>query len=330
MGSDSNNCEFEIIAKYFAPLSLGHKAALGLTDDIAFIDGEILKKGLVVSSDTIVENVHFRTNDPIETIASKIVRVNKSDIIAKGCRPIAAFLNLTWPVNRSSQELELFAQQLGRELENIPLLGGDTTSSPNTLVISLSIFAEPINRVPILRRGAKENDIIFVTNTIGSAYLGLMALESGNPKGFKAEIEHYQMPKIPPEETADLIASFATASLDVSDGLLGDLKKLAIESSILVEVFIDKVPISEAAKNHIQSTNDETQELFKLLSFGDDYQSVFCASPSNRELIMQMAAENSIHLSEIGVCAKGSGLKVSKNDEAIALDAPLSYSHNFS
>lgn len=321
--------EFDIIEKYFAPLSLNHKAAIGLKDDIAYLQQSDLPNGIVVSTDTIVENIHFRGNDSIESIAKKIARVNKSDIIAKGCRPIAAFLNLTWPRSRPNAQIANFAKSLAQELENIPLLGGDTTNSAIGLIITLTLLGEPINKAPILRSGAKEGDLLFVTGSIGNAMLGLMALESGKTSGFEDCINHYLSPDIPFQKTAEIIAKYATASLDVSDGLLGDAKKLAVASNVGIEIDLDNVPLSIEAQNYLVNSGDKSAQILALCSFGDDYQTLFCANPRHKQEVFAIAKENGIKISEIGRCTQNLVLNVLENNSPIKLNDNLSYTHNF-
>ena len=135
--------EFDIIAKYFAPLA--GKGARGLMDDVATLGN------LVLTTDAIVEGVHFLADDPIDTIAKKALRVNLSDLAAKGAQPVGVLLTLVWPNTRPSAQLAAFACGLSEDLRhfNVPLLGGDTSSTPGPLTISITAIGEALgNRTP--------------------------------------------------------------------------------------------------------------------------------------------------------------------------------------
>ncbi|MET0182585.1 MAG: thiamine-phosphate kinase, partial [Caulobacterales bacterium] len=133
--------EFEIIARYFAPLAT-KEGARGLNDDAAVIAA---RGDLVVTTDAIVEGVHFLASDPIDTVAKKALRVNLSDLAAKGARPIGVLVTLIWPDDREAEKIERFARGLGEDLKffNVSLLGGDTTSTRGPLVVSVTAIGEP-------------------------------------------------------------------------------------------------------------------------------------------------------------------------------------------
>lgn len=265
--------EFEAIEKFFLPLSFGDKSALNLADDVAYIEDE----NLIISTDTLVEGTHFRINDDAYSIGQKLIRVNVSDIIAKGGKPYKGFLNICWNNQRSNNELKEFSIGLKDALieiaGNMPIIGGDTTKINGPIVISLTILAHPIEK-PIKRQSANLHDIICVTGNIGDAKIGLEALEN-NIIDFKIAISHYQIPKIPKLETANIIANFATSSLDISDGLLGDLKKLLPKNNFGYLIDFDKIPFSNDAIKWLEAKQYNEDAIYALLSFGDDYQSAF-------------------------------------------------------
>lgn len=315
--------EFDAIEALFKPLSRNHPGALSLKDDVAFVDG------LVITTDTIVENIHFRAQDDISTIAQKLVRVNVSDIICKGSVPRFAFLNLTWPVGRKFEDLNRFSDGLNSALSEfeLNLIGGDTTKTNGPLVLSMTMVGTPINDLPIQRHKAKIGDRIFVSGNIGSARLGLMALEHGL-LGFENCIKHYQIPQIPNLRIGNLISCFATSSLDVSDGLIGDSKKLCPEA-LEPKINLELLPFNAEVKSWINGQSDFAKAACDLARFGDDYQCVFTIAPTHTEPMLQMANENNIDVTMIGeVTKKGQGgLKF--GDETIALPDVTSYSHDF-
>ena len=164
--------EFAVIRDLFAPHATD-AAARALRDDVA-----VLEAGgrLVVTTDTIVEGVHFLASDPIETVAMKALRVNVSDVVAKGARPVAALLNLVWSNTRSSTEISVFAEGFGRDLKffGIDLIGGDTTSTPGPLTIAVTLLGEPLGaRVPARGDAQVGEDLWVIGGEIGSAWLGL-------------------------------------------------------------------------------------------------------------------------------------------------------------
>src|SRR5215475_9966166 len=145
--------EFDVIRKLFAPLATSG-AARGLSDDVAVLEAS---GKLVVTTDAIVEGVHFLPDDPIDTIAKKALRVNVSDIVAKGAKPIGALLTLIWPDDRGADQITDFGRGLREDLEafEIPLLGGDTTSTPGPLTISMTLFGAPLGDSVSSRADAK-------------------------------------------------------------------------------------------------------------------------------------------------------------------------------
>lgn len=323
--------EFDAIERLFKPLALGHDAALNLLDDIAYFPPEYFKNGFVITSDTLVEGTHFLSSDPISSIAKKLVRVNLSDIIAKGCKPIGVFLNLSWPKTRPVSQIEEFANSLGYDLHNlfgeIPLLGGDTTKIDGPLVLSLTILGEPINIKPVLRNNAQIGDILIVSGNIGDAKIGLEALQT-NLNQFQEAISHYQIPKIQNSFLSEIIARYASSSIDVSDGLLGDANKIAQYSKVGIEIDLEKMPISNDAQNWLKNKDNKLDAILNLASFGDDYQSLFTINENVWFVVSNLAKENDIKLNIIGKCIKEIGLKINFNGDKIQNIKKLSYSHD--
>jgi thiamine-monophosphate kinase len=173
MGAD----EFHVIRDLFAPLATD-AGARALADDVAVLEA---RGALVVTTDAIVEGVHFLAGDPIETIAMKALRVNVSDLVAKGAKPVAALLTLVWPKDRPSDQIAALAEGLGRDLKHfgVSLIGGDTTSTPGPLTVSITAFGEPLGaRTPARANARVGDDVWLVGGEIGSAWLGLQ-LRSG-------------------------------------------------------------------------------------------------------------------------------------------------------
>ncbi len=274
--------EFDLIRRYFAPLATS-PGADNLRDDVAEI-----APGLIATKDAIVEGIHFLADDPLGTVAQKLIRVNVSDIIAKGGKPDAAFLALVWPKGRPHEQLEDFARGLGKDLQRwgAHLVGGDTTSTDGPLTLTLTLTGKVGARGPVRRSGAKIGDDIWVTGDIGDGWLGLQAA-TGKLGPLIAEARNqlvslYRVPEPPRLAMADLVAAHATASIDVSDGLVADAGHVASASGVRVMLRAGDVPLSPAATHYVQNGK---VDLRALLTGGDDYQTLFTAPVSAREAV---------------------------------------------
>ena len=170
--------------------------------------------------DCLVESVHFFAADPIDTVARKLVRVNVSDIHAKGALPREALLVLGWPSGRSESDLKPFSAALDEELAawGIALIGGDTVITPGHMFLSLTLTGDAIGAQPVARSGARPGDGLWVTGEIGAGWCGLRDVRQGRQSRLA---DHYRVPNLPGAGGAQLVASFGTAAMDVSDGLLG-------------------------------------------------------------------------------------------------------------
>jgi len=268
--------EFELIARYFAPLATD-AAALGLHDDAAVLRPPESRE-IVISCDTIVEGVHFLKDDPPETIGYKALAVNLSDLAAKGARPYVYLLALALPDEPSPSWLQAFVSGLS-ELQSeagIALVGGDTTRISGPLSITITALGLVPQGHAVLRHGAKRGDRLYVTGTIGDAYLGLRALqdpELGRAWGL-SEMEldfvigRYRRPR-PHSDLALVIRNFAQGAIDVSDGLVSDIGKLAQVSHVGAVIEAERVPFSPAAAKALQH---DPQLLSALITAGDDYE----------------------------------------------------------
>ena len=254
--------EFDWIARYFAPLATKDGAA-GLLDDVAALSST----DLIITNDALVEGVHFLPGDPLDTVAQKLVRVNVSDVLAKGCYPDQAVLTLGWPNGRPESDLATFAAGLGAALNTfeISLIGGDTVGSPHGLFLSLTLTGKPAGpRAPVRRSGAKVGDVICVTGVIGVGVVGLTAALDGEDT---LTAQRYRVPELPTPDIAAVIAEYANASMDVSDGLIGDLEKLLIASGCGGELVLDLVPLFQPSS--------ELDDVLWQATGGDDYQCLF-------------------------------------------------------
>lgn len=349
--------EFSVIRDLFAPHATS-EGARALRDDAAVIE---MRGKIVVTTDTIVEGVHFLTDDPIETIAMKVLRVNVSDIVAKGARPTMALLNLTWSDTRDAAEIAAFAQAFGRDLKffGIDLIGGDTASTPGPLTISVTLFGEPLGgRVPARADAQAGEDVWLIGGEIGSAWLGLQlrtgAIGLGRLRQGRDEMQAQmdlrvlarEMPdylKLPNEdfdaeaawlmtaylapfvrpESAIIVSKFASASMDVSDGLVADAGKLADASGVALKIEVNAAPFSIAAERWAFTGGD----VRNLITGGDDYIVLFTAPCELRGAIEAAEVGQALRLSRIGVVEAGSGVTVvDREGQTIPIPA-AGYSH---
>lgn len=298
--------EFDLIRKYFAPLATS-PGADGLRDDVAEV-----APGLIVTKDAIVEGVHFLASDPLDTVARKLVRVNVSDIIAKGARPGGALLALIWPKDRAVAEIETFAAALGDDLRHwgAYLLGGDTTGTDGPLTLTLTMVGKTSARGPVRRSGARAGDDVWVTGAIGDGWLGLQAalgqLDGLGAEDMAALLDRYRVPHPPPLTLADLVAEFGGGSIDISDGLAADARHLAEASGVRLVIDWASVPTSVAALRWLSS--GANHQMARLLTGGDDYQTLFTARRENRDAIAASADAAGVRLTRIGAAKPGAGV----------------------
>ena len=312
--------EFERIAAFFEPLVRSAGAA-GLHDDVAELSLPPIGQALAATVDALVEGVHFLSGDPIEGVARKLVRVNVSDILAKGCRPHEALLTLGWPESRTEGELARFASALGAELDawGATLIGGDTVGAPTGLFMSLTLTGLSEGPGVIRRSGAVPGDEIWLTGEIGWGHLGLEAALGRAGNGPAGALERYREPALAPVGVANLVARHASASMDVSDGLLADLGKLCAASGVAGHLDAGQVPLA--------ASQAQFDAALPQLTGGDDYQVLFTAPPAQREAIHRAARDSCVRVTSIGQIRKGRALIVHWRGERQELPARLGYSH---
>lgn len=290
--------EDDLIARYFRPLATD-PGAFGLVDDAALLKSS--GDDLVVTTDAIVEGVHFLAGDPPDTIARKALRVNLSDLAAKGAVPAGFVLTLALQ-DVKEQWLAPFARALGEDAAafNCPVLGGDTVSTPGPLMISITAFGRVPPGQMVRRTDAQPGDLIAVTGTIGDAAMGLQALKGKSdgldPPARDFLIQRYRVPQ-PRNALAIAIRDHASAAMDVSDGLAGDLTKLCAASGVSAAVSLADVPLSAAAQALIA---DGSSSIEAAVSGGDDYE-ILCTIPENRwESFAATARQTGVQVSSIG------------------------------
>jgi thiamine-monophosphate kinase len=322
--------EFDVIRTLFAPLATS-TSARGLVDDAAVLE---TRGKLIVTTDAIVEGVHFLPDDPIDTVAKKALRVNLSDLAAKGAKCVGVLLTLVWPDARPATQITAFASGLAEDLRffEIPLLGGDTTSTPGPLTVSITAFGEPLGARTPSRADAKVGDDVWITGTIGDAWVGLEALiEMGLVSGaaslaaeYDACIARYRVPEL--HGAAELVAAHASAAMDVSDGLLQDAGKLAAASNVRLRIAADDVPLSAETKKWLARSGGALS-VADALAGGDDYEILFTASPANRAAIITLAESSKLPLTRVGAVEAGEGVALIDHSGNAIETKRAGYSH---
>lgn len=305
--------EDELIARYFRPLAT-HPGALSLQDDAAIL-GLGADEELVITTDSVIAGVHFFPDDPARSIARKALRVNLSDLAAKGAEPRGFVLNLALP-HPDHDWLADFAAALGADADHFacPLLGGDTVKTSGPLAIAITAFgAVPRGRM-VRRSGAREGDVIVVSGTIGDAALGLALQRDGALAPLRAAhpvlaahlVSRYREPQ-PRSAIAHLVQATFTSAMDVSDGLAGDLRKLCAASRVGARVEIANVPLSDAAQWIVREA--EAAWLERALTGGDDYEILGTLARCDLPQAIAAARYAGVALSAIGeVMARDAGV----------------------
>ncbi len=299
--------EFGRIARYFQPLAAGFSGALGLTDDAAFIDVPPGKQ-LVVTTDAIVAGIHFFPWDSPEDIARKALRVNLSDLAAKGARPLAYTMTLAVRSDAEDCWVERFAAGLAQDQAEygIMLAGGDSVSTEGPIWVSITAMGLAEAGRMVRRSGARPGDSVLVTGSIGDAALGLVALTGAlelAPVDRDALAARYRLPE-PRTILAPAIAELAHAAIDISDGLAADFAHICRASEVAGAINVDRVPLSPAAQRAV--ARDPTR-MRDVLGGGDDYELLLTAPGESIEALMEAARSAKIRLTAIGSIEAGAG-----------------------
>ena len=301
--------EFGRIRQFFAPLA--GPGGLGLLDDAALVD---CSPGcqLVVTVDAIVEGVHYLPEDPPDLVAKKLLRVNLSDLAAKGARPLYYLLVTALPATRGDDWVARFAAGLGEDQRRfgVALLGGDSVATAGPAVLSLTAIGEVGAGAEIRRAGARPGDRVWVSGTIGDAFLGLQVLRGGYtelpPADRAALVARFQLPE-PRTALGPRLAGIAHAMCDVSDGVLADLGHICEASDTAATVALASLPLSPAARRAVAAGPDLP---VALATAGDDYELLFAAPPEATAAIERLAAELALPLGAIGTIEAGAGVRL--------------------
>ena len=333
MGSimaDEPSAEDRLIARHFAPLAID-PGAFGLTDDAAVITPPP-GCDLVVTTDGVIAGVHFFPDDPPDKIARKVLRMNLSDLAAKGAKPIGFLISVSLPAKVDDAWIASFAAGLGDDAKHYgcPLLGGDTDRTPGPTAASITAFGVVPHGAMVRRSTAKAGDSIVVTGTIGDSALGVRLRRDASlaqrwrlTDAMQAHLkQRYLLPE-PRNVLADAVLHYAAAAMDVSDGLVGDLAKLCRASGVAAEIDVARVPFSDAARAALAA---DPALIETALTGGDDYEIMLTLAPEKLAAFRAEADKAGVAVTEIGRIVAGEGARFIRDGKPLTFARP-SYSH---
>lgn len=316
--------EFDIIEKYFRPLTENRPEALGLRDDAAVM-GIPAGQELVVTSDTVQEGIHFLPGTPPAEIAHKALRRALSDLAAMGADPLCYQMMLAFPQAPGDDFLRPFAQALIEDQKEFGLYcsGGDTTRSAGGVSVALTVLGTAPTGKAVKRSGARAGDHIYLTGPVGDAFIGLRILKE------KIDIQdkNYFISKhcnpIPRIHLSAIIRQHATACIDISDGLLADLRHVCVASRVGAVLDLSTPPFSPQAQK-LLDYKIVTRE--NLLAGGDDYELIVCVPPQRAEEFENQLKEKSLKPFYIGkIFESDLGIKIS--DQNLERQGDLGWKH---
>jgi thiamine-monophosphate kinase len=298
--------EFELIARYFAPLARGFAGAGGLLSDNAFLPADP-RRDLVVKTDTVVAGVHFLPDERPEIVAAKALRVCLSDLAAGGAAPFTYQLSLSLPKAWRERWVAGFARGLAADQRRygIVLCGGDTVVTPGPLTVTITAFGRVPRGRGLTRSGARPGDRLWVTGTVGDGALGLLAAQGriASP----ALERRYRLPQ-PRSALGPLLVGIASAVADVSDGLLADAGHIAEASRLAVQIERERVPLSAAARRVLTR---EPSLWANVLGGGDDYELVIAVPARKERALLAAGRAAGVAVTPIGAFARGRGVALS-------------------
>jgi thiamine-monophosphate kinase len=331
--------EDDIIARHFAPLA--GPGAMSLRDDAAILQAPA-GRDLVITKDMLVAGVHFFADDPPDAIARKALRVNLSDLAAKGAEPLGFLLGLALPKGIDEGWIGSFARGLGADarLHGCPLMGGDTVKTGGPLALSITAFGSVPAGAAVVRTGARPGQALLASGTIGDAALGLRirlepdaAWVQALPEAARAFLlDRYLHPQ-PRLDLRDAVLRHAAAAMDISDGLIGDAVKLGHAPHAPADrawpvIELGLLPLSDAARAALalDATLIET-----IATGGDDYELLISVDPAQAEAICAAASATpaGTPLTRIGALEAGDSPRLIGPDGRPAAFTRLKFEHTF-
>ena len=316
MASDRIDSEEALIVEFLAPLAADFPGAFDLADDCAIIAPSAGEE-LVVTTDALVAGTHFFTDEDAGAIAWKALAVNVSDLAAKGSNPLAYVMTLALPDAPERAWLAAFSDGLRRAQETFgcALAGGDTDRTPRGLSVSITAFGTIPAGGIVRRSSARPNDLVYVTGTIGDAALGLklrrdasLAQQCGLDSATCDYLDARYRTPVPPVGVTGLVRTFASAAIDISDGLVKDFGRLCRASRVGGRVEVARVPLSSPARMVIDAG---AATLVDLITGGEDYEVLMTVRPDRAAKFESQAMHEGMPMTRIG--------RIATADEGIAI-----------
>lgn len=296
--------EDDLVARFFRPLATG-PAALALLDDCASLTPPP-GRDLVLKTDAIAAGVHFFADDPWDLVARKALRVNVSDLAAKGAEPLGWMLTLALPSDWTEADLARLAEgfRLDQTAFGLSLLGGDTILSPDGLLLSITVFGTVPSGRMVRRAAARPGDVLYVSGSLGDAALGLLArLEPDRAAGWGLSREaadhlarRYLLPQ-PRLPLAPALLAHARAAMDLSDGLGLDLARMCRASGVGASVDVGALPLSPAARAVLAVAPDLME---RIVGGGDDYEILAAVPPEAASAFEAAARTAGVEVAAVG------------------------------
>ncbi|MGB4106471.1 MAG: thiamine-phosphate kinase [Alphaproteobacteria bacterium] len=294
--------EFEIIRKYFRPLTEGNDELL---DDTAVLPQQRAGEDMVITSDSLVEGTHFLSSASPADIAHKALRRNLSDLAASGAKPLCYQLNLIFPEKPQDSWLSAFTGALMKDQKKFGLYcsGGDTSGASGRLMVAITAIGTVPTKKVLRHRGAKPGDHVILTGPVGDAFIGLQILK----KKIKPVYEDYFVKAYykPVPRTANVVTirKYAAAGIDISDGLVADLGHICEASKCGAQISLVPGIFSDKAKRVGISAK-------KLITGGDDYELVLAVRPKDSAPLLKALKAKGLKALKIGEFNAGEDITV--------------------
>jgi thiamine-monophosphate kinase len=317
------NEEQKIIQKYFLPIAKNSES-LQLSNDAAFLNK---KQNMVISSDMMIEDIHFDKFDNPFYLAQKLLRVNLSDIAAMGAIPYGYILNLSIPKLNHKLWLKKFCKGLAKDTQkfNLKLFGGDLGSSKNIFmsVTILGLISGKFHN----KTKAYEGSEIFVSGTLGDAGIGLQ-IKKGQFSSLNKTVKNFFLSKlhkpIPEIKLGKSLIGIADFCKDISDGFLKEMKFITEISNLQANIFLSEIPLSSHLRKIYNNIEDKKKIWEYILCSGEDYKLFFSVSPKNKYLLKKKNIKN---VKCIGYFQKGKGLVIRDENKKIIKFQNYGFSH---
>lgn len=302
--------EFDLIARYFAPLAAKAPGALGLRDDAVTVQPPAGME-LVLTVDALTADLHFLRSDPPDLIARKMLRQNLSDLAGKGAKPLGYLMTTAFDDAVDEAWVAKFAEGLAQDQAefDVALWGGDTTSTPGPLALTATLIGAVPAGKALRRGGARPGDRIFVTGTIGDGIFGLSAHRgeldlTQEARRFLAD--RYVLPR-PRVALGRMLAEqgLAHAGMDISDGLVADLGHMCAASSCGAKVAAASIPLSDAVADLVAV---DPALIATAVTGGDDYELLLAVPPERVAAVYEAARQAGTAVAEIGAFVQAPGL----------------------